>query len=109
NLFETEFSEKAYVGFEMVKKVLEGNPKKKIIKVVFSPKFRAVFVKCFLTMKHPMHPAAEVLAKFLSDFVKQNSDPEVQMIVLKVFLQPPGTLLSDQVFQRKEVSTLIQN
>ncbi|GBM38043.1 DNA polymerase V [Araneus ventricosus] len=107
NLFEIDQTEKAFVGFEMVKKALQENHKKKIIKYVLSPKFCTMFTKSLLNTKHPMNPAATSLGAFLSNFVKETKDPDIQIIILKVFLNssaPP-----EQIFKKKEVTAIVQN
>ncbi|CAL1287261.1 unnamed protein product [Larinioides sclopetarius] len=107
NLFETDQTEKAFVGFEMAKKALQENNKKKIIKYVLSPKFCTMFTKSLLNTKHPMNPAATSLGAFLSNFVKETKDPDIQIIILKVFLNssaPP-----EQIFKKKEVTAIVQN
>ncbi|GIX76885.1 DNA polymerase V [Caerostris darwini] len=107
NLFEIDQTRKAYVGFEMVKKVLQETQKKKTIKFVLSPKFCTMFTKSLLSRKHPMNPAAVQLAGFLSNIVKQSKDPDIQMIILKVFLQSSAPF--DQMIRLKDVSAIIQN
>ncbi|GIX91145.1 myb-binding protein 1A-like protein [Caerostris extrusa] len=121
NLFEIDQTRKAYVGFEMVKKVLQETQKKNKagihkyvksnfsnpIKFVLSPKFCTMFTKSLLSRKHPMNPAAAQLAGFLSNIVKQSKDPDIQMIILKVFLQSSAPF--DQMIRLKEVSAIIQN
>ncbi|GFT97312.1 myb-binding protein 1A-like protein [Nephila pilipes] len=107
NLFETDQTEKAYVGFEMVKNMLEETKKKKIVKCILSPKFCAMFTKSLFNVKHPMNPAATNLGNYLSDLVKKSKDPKIQFCILKVFLH--SSISPDQIFKKREVSAIIQN
>lgn len=107
NLFQIDQTEKAYVGFEMVKKVLQETRKKKVVKHILSSKFCVMFTKSFLNANHPMHPAATYLGNFFCDLVKQSKDPDIQICILKIFLQ--SSIPFDQILKKKEISTIIQN
>ncbi|XP_071038439.1 myb-binding protein 1A isoform X1 [Parasteatoda tepidariorum] len=109
NLFEGDQTEKSFVGFEMVKFILQNMQKKKIVKAALSPKFRAVFARSYVNMKSPINSASTQLAVYLSNFAKDSEDTDVQMLILKFFLQPPGNISLDQLLKKKEISLLVQN
>ncbi|XP_054709945.1 myb-binding protein 1A-like protein [Uloborus diversus] len=108
NLFD-ELNEKAVIGFEMIKKVVPEIKKKKKVKSILSQKFASTFIRGYINPKHALNAAATSLAEFFSTFVKTDATSEVQIIILKVFLQLPGNGLLDQILKKKEVSAIIQN
>ncbi|GFR06092.1 myb-binding protein 1A-like protein [Trichonephila clavata] len=107
NLCETDHPEKAYVGFEMVKKVLQTTQKKKIVKRILTSKFCVMFSKSLVNAKHPMNPAAVYLANFLCNFVKESKDPDIQICILKIFLHP--SIPFYQIIKTKQMLTIVQN
>ncbi|KFM71349.1 Myb-binding protein 1A-like protein, partial [Stegodyphus mimosarum] len=110
NLFDIAHHEqRVYVGFEMIKKILQTTEKKKVIKCVLAPKFSSKFMNVYMHPKHVLNPAAEKMAAFLCNYAKENSTPEVQILILKTFLQMPSTVLLDRILKKKDVSELIQN
>ncbi|XP_076344446.1 MYB binding protein 1a isoform X2 [Tachypleus tridentatus] len=108
-LFNSHLNEKTYLGFQLIKVVLSRIKKAKKVQYVLSQPFCNIFIKASMWSQHPLNPAVCEMSDFLISFVKECSDPAVQFAVLKVYIQPPGTIMFDQVTKKKTLATLLQD
>ncbi|XP_050045040.1 myb-binding protein 1A-like [Dermacentor andersoni] len=77
------------------------------VEIVLSPELRKQAIHALSNNWHVLHSISCNLAQFLVEFAKKSEDAQIQVAVLGFFVQPPGTILLDNITKMKVIHDLL--